>query len=389
MKKTFPLQYKLFAIAVVLLVCQIIFLTLSGEFHALVTEEVGRFSDGKYYVYLILASAVFCVLLSIDFFKGLGPITVFVVWGILQAIQLFFAGQDVILYIRQLSWVFVLYFLYLTAKKYGADYFFKMFFLLLSALLIYAITRIVVIRTQSDYEGSFNIIYWVLLGLPFGFVAKERWQKTVFLGLVVFLAFISLKSTAIVAVSTSLLVAYYIDNFYYKNRKGGFLFIIILALIVLVPDVITNLEGSLNLNWSEKTVNAFDEGGSGRLWIWGATLDLVFSSSPRALLLGHGHNTLVNVLHFSAHNDFLEVLYDYGLIMFIVYCGLFVRLYKEAKNMVRIKYQYATAFATSVMVFFSVSMFSHLMIYPGLMLILGAFWGLCIGDFEYSMKHLT
>ena len=65
--------------------------------------------------------------------------------------------------------------------------------------------------------------------------------------------------------------------------------------------------------------SAEDE-GSGRLDIYNASIALIESSDFIGHVIGHGYNAVKYQLELSAHNDFLEIIYDFGWIC----CLLFV-----------------------------------------------------------------
>lgn len=122
-------------------------------------------------------------------------------------------------------------------------------------------------------------------------------------------------------------------------------------------------------------------GGSGRDKIWVNTLDMIQNSSIWSWFVGHGYNavlqdaTFFSNLKFSAHNDFLECLYDFGIFSFIVYCGLYFCLVKKNITMAKANSFYTAPLAASIMMFLSNSLVSHIFFYEWHFMSFAMFWG--------------
>ena len=80
-------------------------------------------------------------------------------------------------------------------------------------------------------------------------------------------------------------------------------------------------------------------------------------------------------LELSAHNDFLEVLYDYGLIIFILYLALWYYVIKRLVYHIRINSIYSLPYFCSFAIFLLLSMVSHLILYASYFNYLVMFWG--------------
>ena len=76
----------------------------------------------------------------------------------------------------------------------------------------------------------------------------------------------------------------------------------------------------------------------------------------------------------SAHNDFLEVLYDFGAIGFIFYVLIHLSLIKWTLRLFRARSELAFPVLISYVCFIVMSMVSHLILYPTYFGLLTAFW---------------
>lgn len=82
----------------------------------------------------------------------------------------------------------------------------------------------------------------------------------------------------------------------------------------------------------------------------------------------------------SAHNDILEVLYDFGLLGLLLYLIIIINLCKKALYGIQKKIKNYDAFAASLVLFLVISMFSNLIIVPTYFFLLCQFWGIMINE---------
>ena len=76
-----------------------------------------------------------------------------------------------------------------------------------------------------------------------------------------------------------------------------------------------------------------------------------------------------------AHNDFLEVMYNYGIIAFFCIVGFYLSMISQAVRMIRYRSHYAPAFAFSVVIGFTLGMFSYFLIFYTFVTGIVSFWG--------------
>ena len=120
------------------------------------------------------------------------------------------------------------------------------------------------------------------------------------------------------------------------------------------------------------------------------------NSSIKHWLIGSGYNSVLLSkvctdgflgASVSAHNDFLEVLYDYGVIGISIYVTFFLSLINKGINMVRDQYKYGKSFISSILIVIFTSLTSHLIIYLNYYAIIFCFWALCLADYRYGDKY--
>lgn len=215
-------------------------------------------------------------------------------------------------------------------------------------------TRVINGNFSHDPFGI-NSIYYIVSLFPLILNLKSKILKVVLSIIIVVTVIISLKSTALLV-----LVAVFIMQYIFKKEqfsKRLLLLPIILGIAILIALYVFNHYFGIDIY--DKFVYAnLSDGGDGRLDIWKNVISSFNESSVVQKIFGHGFNAVANRTGLSAHNDFLEILYDYGLIglMFIVVSfyhmiRLFFRMYID-------RYVYAVLFGSllvELLIFFTFS----------------------------------
>jgi hypothetical protein len=221
-----------------------------------------------------------------------------------------------------------------------------------------------------------NAVYYPLLTLPWVAVSKRPlWRAAGALLIVVAVSY-SLKRTAFVALAGAAIVYALVEvGARSKTSSRMQAALRLSALLGLAGGAYLYVNDSLGNAFSERLLSAHEDGGSDRLVIYGNIIQGVQASDVRGLVLGHGHGSSLEAFGITAHNDFLEVVYDYGVVGVLLYCLLHGTLMRKAFVLIRRRSPYASAFALSYALFLAMSMTSHLIIYPTYFAFLASFWG--------------
>ena len=125
---------------------------------------------------------------------------------------------------------------------------------------------------------------------------------------------------------------------------------------------------------SQRLENIGEDQGSGRLDVYENVFNLYETKDWNNKLFGSGFNSVIKDNYFggsigmfrniSAHNDFLEVLYDFGIIGLFIYLVYVIRIVRLAFSVKNINENYYQANIAMLIIFFVMSMVSHLMLYP-------------------------
>lgn len=247
----------------------------------------------------------------------------------------------------------------------------------------------IVLKLDNDKNASINQIYFVLLFLPFVLLFKKSTWKFSFLFLILLASIYSSKRTAMVISAGTILIYIYLE--YYKNihKNNVIRFFAPVFIILSVVFVYNKLDNQFSGYFSKRFENTTEDQGSGRLIAYEKTYELIEKTNSLEFIIGSGHDAVrksekVEVYNdiISAHNDFLEVLYDYGLIGFFLYILIIISMIKQTIKLKRRTRKYYIASVVFIWIFLIMSLLSHLIIYPTYFIYLVSFWAITDGKLK-------
>lgn len=250
-------------------------------------------------------------------------------------------------------------------------------YIILTNMNIYSL-----IGTNNAVAGS-NSIYYVLLLCPFIFLVKNRSHVLLLTLLPIASFLVSTKSTCIL--SFIIILSYYTYTTFTGIRLskkfflliGGSTFIYFISLFFNFSDTFFDLQKDIN------------SGGNGRSDIALRVLDNFLNhSSLSEMLLGHGANAVSKTIHIGAHNDFLETLYNYGLIGIGLFFLFWYNLIKNIRYLKKDSEE-KRAYVISLIVFFVCCMVSKLLGTQIQMLLLAIFWGIVLKQNDTKYEDST
>ncbi len=224
-----------------------------------------------------------------------------------------------------------------------------------------------------------NSIYYVLGAVPFLFVCKQRYIQWLGLLLSSAAVIISAKSTCLLAM-LCIWIIFFLKIVCFENTGV----IKIITNIVLIFVAIFVMWLGISAYTSSYSIldifrNVFEElqsGGNGRFEIYRQAITAYMNSSLKGQIFGNGFNTINNTLGIGTHNDFLMVLYNYGMVGFVLYVAFWIQLVKNAVWFVKTKSKMSVPYVSSVVVFFWISMASNVLNTQIQFLLLCVLWGM-------------
>lgn len=219
-----------------------------------------------------------------------------------------------------------------------------------------------------------NSIFYVICLLPLALLnPKKKFQYLAFCIAGIFILY-SDKATMFI-MYVSILCAYIV----FKDGvvRSRTIKVFILGIILIVGYFFLN--SKIELLGAVQKIRRLDEtGGSNRIPIYIYTIKSFFNGNLFQIVFGRGYNGVANYLGVSAHNDFLEVLYDYGIFGFVSYLLVVAQMIRTSCFLIKIKDEYAMPVLVSIIIFIIGSTVSHLIFVPRYFLFIVLLWGIVL-----------
>lgn len=262
----------------------------------------------------------------------------------------------------------------------------KMTYYVLIIMFYYSMTNY---RTNSFYGEyiAFSDIYFPLALLPI--VLLQTYSKRSFIPLLAMVigVIVSGKRGGLVTVALIAFVYYFVSE--NRKKRNSFLMILVFAGLIAVSSFLIDIiDSNYGLHTIDRMMNAMDDGGSGRIIRWHKTLSAIGMSNMWELLFGHGFWAIFNLVKGRAHNDFVEIFYDYGFITVVLYSMFFLSLITVNVLQYKKKYPKAKYLTCSIIVSLTLAMVSFFIVDPTYSLCSMFTTGLLLGDWsKYNMNN--
>lgn len=370
------------------IVAILLFLILKDEMFCIVenaisTDILEKAVSRFYYVLLFIVSILYVVFYSVFNLKEIFSLNIVLLLGgiyFLSVLHSLFVPFSSIAYYIMIALPILLYVFIINATFYIDDTsFFDKLFIGFFFILVFYYFKTYNVRFQFQSALTSSSAYAVLYFFPFILSVKNNLLKFVAVILTVIVVLLSYKRSGIIALGLALsiywLIIYYIDSNNTNKRVKKFLltmFVLFIVYNILIYDELGK-ENLLLIRFQ----NMSEDQGSGRIEVYNCTWNMIINSDMPGILLGHGWNSVLrdSSIKLSAHNDFLEVIYDFGVIVAFIYLLTLYKLIRYCINLIKNKSRFAPPFAASIVIFIINSMFSHIIIYTNYLMIYTFFWG--------------
>lgn len=280
-------------------------------------------------------------------------------------------------------WLLAFLYAYVWVRKNNSIMFCVNFFAISFLLIFYLYIEI----TKVTYLSltAVNFVYFVILMLPLLLMLHNTTFKLLALSMMFGAVVLSFKRAGMLALMFGILahffIEYYISN---RNRRVQILLLSLLVAMLIAGGMWDSSNSEMGSFWDSRMETIISDGGSGRFDIWEETILLQMNSDIAGWIVGHGYSRvyLDSQLSQSAHNDFMEILYDYGIFALILYLNIYRYLFTYFKAMCIKKVKLAAPFGVSIVMFIMLSVVSHLVIYPTYFVYLSFFWGAALAKFD-------
>jgi len=163
-------------------------------------------------------------------------------------------------------------------------------------------------------------LFFVILLFPLAFCFKKDAYKIITVVLVGIICAFSAKRSILIVYSISLILLFLQYSKFNKSGKPSFKSVgVFLGLSVALCWFVANNSEVID-NILLRFQGIKEDSGSGRIDLYDILLSSFENSSLWDKMFGHGYRSAISVLNgVPAHNDFLEILYDFGVVPLVIY----------------------------------------------------------------------
>ena len=234
-----------------------------------------------------------------------------------------------------------------------------------------------------------NMIYNVLVFLPWIFLVKKKWIRNLGIGVVLLAVLFSMKRGAIVVFPLMIASSLIIESIIERKPFSYIAKILFMTAVFMLGAYFANRysEGYLTQRFAYEQLME----GSGRYEIYTRSIDNISGRSALDFAIGSGTAFAMRAYSGAAHNDWIEFLFSYGFVGAILYAILFVVLLKRLRVLIARGSRLAVGCCSAIVYLFMVGMygmiyFSHTTLF--VMAFFGAVDGISSkinkGNFSYQ-----
>lgn len=203
------------------------------------------------------------------------------------------------------------------------------FFIMAGVVIVqYMAARLALIETYGDTDRTVNVGYEILALLPLVWFFKKRPVVQYILWAVILaLTLTTIKRGAIII--GALCTVYFIYNSLRNSTRKTRWYVWILVLLFFVIGVRYVSSFYANSEYAQTRMELTMDGySSNRDVLYAKAWNVFINSNMMGLLFGHGTLSTIKLIGREAHNDWLELLVNQGLLGFIVYLFYWIAFYK-------------------------------------------------------------
>ena len=332
--------------------------------------------------------ATFILLLASGYIRKDNLSGIIVLWGLYVVINCLFVPNEAVgrfmTLMQSLYWVssyFICQYLFtfdiLDRKR---DRIILIVFYFIAGLSIYSMVTGGGHYNENDVLVASNVVFFPILLLPWIASVRSLKSRWLAVGVLAIITFFSLKRSALIILFIGLVLLLFDRGAPMVKRSSSSKVLIIIIISVVAGFLLYSPASPLN-DVKTRFENIESDGGNGRTDLYAVVYSMYSNLPFMNKALGAGYKRVQYELtggaldsSLSAHNDFLEVLYDYGFVGEVLYIVLLLSLLFRAIKFIRIRAWYGTASLLSFFVILILALFSNLIIYPTYIVFLASFW---------------
>ena len=272
-------------------------------------------------------------------------------------------------------WIYIYLFFYTVSLRYDIDKYIPKFITISFIYVVGLFLRNYIFNnTIGHTDWHYIEAYYAVTLIP-AITTLQGKSKYLFLMIAIICSIIAVKRTGMITCIFAIVLYIFMIG---KNISSKIKTILFGSIILLGAYFALNQFMAKEIDTIlERIENIEEDDGSGRGEMYNAIYEEITSNENfTSFIFGRGHNEVINSRKsngFSAHNEFLEVAYDYGIIGFTIFMFIFVAIYRTYRKTK--EHQNQVAIFLSLVIFFIFSLTSHTILATTNIVFLCMTWG--------------
>lgn len=226
----------------------------------------------------------------------------------------------------------------------------------------------------TEEMGRSNLVYWCLCAVPFLLLSNKQWLRLSFVVLSIIVVLVTGKRSAFIAIMV-IGVVYMFNTI--KGNKQSYKNIVLFVFVGLAVYLIfyKYLSNSAMTHF-ERLSNMQEDQGSGRITIYKDVFAIMRHNTFNDWFVGRGFGSITISRHSNAHNDALQLLFEFGIIGLIMYVTMFIHIIKRTVVLRKVQSSYYLSYVASVIITIILGAVSNLVVFYSYFAFICAYWGI-------------
>lgn len=326
--------------------------------------------------------------------------------GIVSASVMFFPIVSAVLngqalhysvFLRVWLWVLLFIVFYYATLYYGEFPLDKK--LITISYLLLMIASVPLIRVHLSGNGRAGAVIFPVYGcltiLPLLLHCSTPRKRYAFIFMTAFIMLATTKRAGIIAAVLGFVLYYLTADGKASVKKRTERVIKIAVLAVVFGTVTIGVLQYMGFNIIQRFLALATDGGSGRNYIWATVLDAFNQGSKFQQFVGHGIDAvseqvvIYSDVQIKAHNDFIEVLFDYGYIGLFIFLLFYFLLLREWIQQFRKHTKELPIYSFSMAIAAVFMMFSYFFIESSVINFIAAYWGTVLAERKIEERKIV
>lgn len=279
---------------------------------------------------------------------------------------------------------FILFYLVSKESTY-MDKYLWIAFLAIFALASYnnVINVNMILLTTNTEDTRSNLVYWSLCSFPFVFLIPKRWAQLTLFGFLFIIVVITGKRSALLSFLAIALIWFF--SLKKENTHKFRSYFIAILFVAASLYISSHYLGVFSDFLFGRMGGMVEDQGSGRIPLYRDVLNSMDSFNVFDWLVGRGMGSITLSGHTNAHNDALQMLFEYGIIGLVLYIIMFVKLFKRCRTVRSVDDNLFLGYVSCFVIFVVLGMVSNLVVFFSYFTFLCMYWGFAEGRIEKEM----